>query len=161
MCEEWREEREGMTGNGIGGWDCTPPKNAGTLGPSCSSRCPPSTYERTLTAPTHHYTQLRASLHTSLHTCNTAQPPHLLRRVDDARGNDVAAHDAPKDVHQDRLHLGVAGQDLERRHHLQQKWQGEAQNRSASWLSATHAICIANALTTLSSCKVLPVRNIL
>jgi hypothetical protein len=38
----------------------------------------------------------------------------LLGRADDAAGNDVTLHDTSKDVDQDGLDLGVAGQDLER-----------------------------------------------
>ena len=42
----------------------------------------------------------------------------LLHRRHDAVGDDVAAHDAAKDVHQDRFHVRVAGDDLEGRQHL-------------------------------------------
>ena len=43
---------------------------------------------------------------------------HLLGRVNNAGRNDVAAHDAAKDVDQDSLHLAVACEDLEGSHHL-------------------------------------------
>lgn len=43
-----------------------------------------------------------------------AWPAHLLGGVDDARGDDVAAHDAAKDVHQDGLYL----------HRGRGSWQG-------------------------------------
>ena len=42
----------------------------------------------------------------------------LLHRGDHALGDDVAAHDAAEDVDQNALHVGVGGDDLERRRHL-------------------------------------------
>ncbi len=43
---------------------------------------------------------------------------HLLDRGDDAFRDHVAAHDAAEDVDQDALHVGIGGDDLERRRHL-------------------------------------------
>ena len=42
----------------------------------------------------------------------------FLHRGDDAFGDDVASHDAAEDVDQDALHIGIGGDDLERRRDL-------------------------------------------
>jgi hypothetical protein len=51
--------------------------------------------------------------HLTLVAFTTPHPTYLLGGVDDARRNDVAFHDASKDVDQDGLDLGVPCQDLE------------------------------------------------
>src|SRR5215203_5880989 len=43
---------------------------------------------------------------------------HFARRLDNALGNDVAAHDPAEDVDEDALHCGIAEDDLERRSDL-------------------------------------------
>ena len=44
--------------------------------------------------------------------------PTSFDRGDHALGDDVALHDAAEDVDQDALHVGIGGDDLERRRDL-------------------------------------------